>query len=267
MNFFRETFRELESWKDIESCIKNKISPVCATGLSHIHKAQFIYSLYTDTPILVITESEAAAKKLYDDLTVMSGRHDFAMLFPSRELALTRIEGFSREYEHQRLAALSMLVHGKCKILAASVEAVMEPVIPKDVLVDNTIEIKSGGEINLDWFKQQLVNMGYVRCDKVEGPSQFSVRGAIADIFPVQSEHPVRMELWGDEIDSISYFDPETQRRTEAVESVEIAPAIETVTDRITLADKIDAFAKKIRSKKADIIKEHLAKEIGRAHV
>ncbi|MGN1481787.1 transcription-repair coupling factor [Porcipelethomonas sp.] len=261
MNFFRDTFRELESWKEISACLDKGITPLCATGLSHVHKAQFIYSLYSGQPVLVITESEAAAKKLCDDLEIMSGQHDFAMLFPSRELALTRIEGFSREYEHQRLAALSMLINGKCKILAASIEAVMEPVIPEDVLIDNTVEIKSGGEINLDVLKQKLVNMGYVRCDKVEGPSQFSVRGAIADIFPVQSEQPVRMELWGDEIDSISYFDPETQRRTESAESVEIAPAIETVTDRIALADKIDAFAKGIRSKKADVIKEHLAED------
>lgn len=261
MKFFSETFRELESWKDIEKCIRGKISPVCATGLSHIHKAQFINSLYSGEPILVITESEAAAKKLCDDIVVMSGEPDFAVLFPSRELALTKIEGFSREYEHQRIAALSKLITGKSKIAAASIEAVMEPIIPKDVLKTNTIIIENGSAENLEELKIKLINMGYVRCDKVEGPSQFSVRGSIADIFPVQSAMPVRIEFWGDDVDSISYFDPETQRRTDSLESIEIAPAIETVTDRLALADKIDSLAKKIRSRKADIIKARLAED------
>lgn len=261
MKFFSETFRELESWKDIEKCIKSKISPVCATGLSHIHKAQFIYSIYNESPILVITESEAAAKKLCDDIAVMSGDENYAVLFPSRELALTKVEGFSREYEHHRISALSKLIRGKSKIIAASIEAVMEPVIPKDILKNSTIAIKSGAEVNLEELKTKLINMGYIRCDKVEGPSQFSVRGSIADIFPVQSAMPVRMEFWGDDVDSISYFDPETQRRTDSLESIEIAPAVETVTDRLALADKIDSLAKKIRSRKSDIVRARLAED------
>lgn len=261
MKFFSETFRELESWKDIEKCIKSKISPVCAVGLSHIHKAQFIYSLYNESPILVITESEAAAKKLCDDIAVMSGDENYAVLFPSRELALTKVEGFSREYEHHRISALSKLIRGKSKIIAASIEAVMEPVIPKEVLKNSTIAIKSGAEVNLEELKTKLINMGYIRCDKVEGPSQFSVRGSIADIFPVQSAMPVRMEFWGDDVDSISYFDPETQRRTDSLESIEIAPAVETVTDRLALADKIDSLAKSIKSRKSDIVKARLAED------
>ena len=261
MKFFSETFRELESWKDIEKCIKSKISPVCAVGLSHIHKAQFIYSLYNESPILVITESEAAAKKLCDDIAVMSGDENYAVLFPSRELALTKVEGFSREYEHHRISALSKLIRGKSKIIAASIEAVMEPVIPKEVLKNSTIAIKSGAEVNLEELKTKLINMGYIRCDKVEGPSQFSVRGSIADIFPVQSAMPVRMEFWGDDVDSISYFDPETQRRTDSLESIEIAPTVETVTDRLALADKIDSLAKSIKSRKSDIVKARLAED------
>ena len=137
----------------------------------------------------------------------------------------------------------------------------MEPVIPKDVLKNSTITIKSGAEVNLEELKTELINMGYIRCDKVEGPSQFSVRGSIADIFPVQSAMPVRMEFWGDDIDSISYFDPETQRRTDSLESIEIAPAVETVTDRLALADKIDSLAKKIRSRKSDIVRARLAED------
>lgn len=261
MRFFRDTFRELSGFKDVQQFLDNKISPVCATGLSAVHKAQFIYALFTDKPLLVICESEAQAKKLCDDISVMAGDTDFASFFPSREFALTKMEGFSREYEHQRISTLSKLLNGQCKIACASAEAVMQPVIPKEILVKNTVLIKSGTEINLEELKKQLTDMGYVRCDRVEGPSQFAVRGAILDVFPVQSSSPVRIELWGDEVDSISYFDAQTQRRTDNVDSIEIAPALETVTDRDALADKIQALCKKLRSKKADIIRENFAKD------
>ncbi len=257
MKFFSETFRELSSFKDIKKFTDEKISPVCATGLSGVHKAQLLYALYTDTPLLVISENEAQARKLCDDIALMSGTTDFASFFPSREFALTRMEGFSREYEHQRIAALSKLIKGSCKIVCASMEAVMQPIIPKVTLIKSTILIKTGEEINLDNLKKQLTDMGYVRCEKVEGASQFAVRGSIADIFPVQSANPVRIELWGDDIDSISYFDPQTQRRTDNIDEIEIAPALETVTDRNALADKIEALGKKLRSKKAEIIREN----------
>lgn len=261
MKFFSETFRELTGFSDIQNCIDKKISPVCATGLSSVHKAQLIYSLYSGTPFLVISENEPQAKKLCDDINVMAGKVDFAGFFPSKELALTRIEGFSREYEHQRISALSNLIKGNCKIICASIEAVMQPVIPKKELIDNTVLLQTGKETNLENLKKQLVNMGYVRCDKVEGPSQFSVRGSIADIFPVQSLNPVRIEFWGDDVDSISYFDPQSQRRTDPISEIEIPPAMEAVFDRETIAVKIEALGKKLRSKKADIIRENFAKD------
>lgn len=105
MKFFSETFRELESWKDIEKCIKSKISPVCATGLSHIHKAQFIYSIYNESPILVITESEAAAKNSATILPLCRGMKITQYFFPPESLLLPKSRAFQgsmniREFPH-----------------------------------------------------------------------------------------------------------------------------------------------------------------------
>ena len=236
MDFFKHSFMELAGWRDIEKYLSDGISPVCATGLSHIHKAQLLYTLSGKTGFLVVTDSEAEAKRLCDNINTMAQSSRLAMLYPAREIFLTSAEGMSRDYEHQRIEALSAVLSGECRVLAASAEAVMQPAIPPDVLSGHTLTIKSGSQLDLKEFKTRLVNMGYVRSDKVEGPSQFSVRGAIADIFPVQSEFPVRIELWGDDVDSIAYFDPETQRRTESAGEFRIAPAIETITDRAGLA-------------------------------
>lgn len=262
MEFFKQTFRELDGWKTVENCINSGISPVCAAGLSHIHKSQLLYTLSEKGFLLVITDTEAEAKKLCDDINMMAQSSRLAMLFPAREIFLTSAEGMSRDYEHQRIESLSAVLDGECRILAASAEAAMQPVIPPEVLSEYTVTIKSGSQLDLEKLKSKLVDMGYVRSDKVEGPSQFSVRGAIADIFPVQSEQPVRIELWGDDIDSMSYFDPETQRRTDSIDEFKIAPAVETITDRNALADKIEKLAKSIRSKKADIIRENFSCDI-----
>ncbi len=262
MEFFKQTFRELDGWKTVEGSLSAGITPVCAAGLSHIHKAQLLYSLSENQFIITVTDTESEAKKLCDDINTMAQSQRLAMLFPAREIFLTSAEGMSRDYEHQRIEALSAVIDGKCRILAASAEAIMQPVIPRSVLSEHTLTFNSSSQIDLDRLKTQLVNMGYVRSDKVEGPSQFSIRGAIADIFPVQSELPVRIELWGDDIDSISYFDPETQRRTESISEFKIAPAIEVITDRLALAEKIEKLSKSIRSKKAETIRENLSCDI-----
>lgn len=261
MDFFKHSFMELAGWRDIEKYLSDGISPVCATGLSHIHKAQLLYTLSGKTGFLVVTDSEAEAKRLCDNINTMAQSSRLAMLYPAREIFLTSAEGMSRDYEHQRIEALSAVLSGECRVLATSAEAVMQPAIPPDVLSGHTLTIKSGSQLDLKEFKTRLVNMGYVRSDKVEGPSQFSVRGAIADIFPVQSEFPVRIELWGDDVDSIAYFDPETQRRTESAGEFRIAPAIETITDRAGLAEKIEGLAKSARGKKAEAVREKLFRD------
>lgn len=262
MDFFKQTFKELDGWITVDECINSGVSPVCAAGLSHIHKSQLLYTLSEKGFLLVITDTEAEAKKLCDDINMMAQSNRLAMLFPAREIFLTSAEGMSRDYERQRIESLSAVLSGECRVLAASAEAAMQPVIPPEALSEYSITIKNGSQLDLESLKSRLVDMGYVRSDKVEGPSQFSVRGAIADIFPVQSELPVRIELWGDDIDSMSYFDPETQRRTEGIDEFKIAPAVETITDRNALADKIEKLAKSLRSKKADIVRENLACDI-----
>lgn len=263
MNLFKQTFSELSGFKSIEETLKNDISPVSVTGISHIHRAQLIYTLSGKEIILAVTGTEAEAKKLCDDINMMSGE-ETAVLFPSKELVFTPVEGVNREYEYMRISALTKAVNGECGVICAGIEAVMQPVIPRKTLMDGIINLNQGSEINLTKLTQSLANCGYQRCEKVEGTSQFSVRGSIIDIFPVQSAKPVRIELWGDEIDSISEFETDTQRRTESLESIEISPASEVLYDNEDLADKIDELCRNIRGKRAESIRGHLGADVHR---
>ena len=212
---------------------------------------------------LVVTGSEAEAKKLCDDINMMSG-NESAVLFPSKELVLTPVDSSNHEYEHMRISALSRAAANRCSVICASIEAIMQPVIPVGVLIAAAITLKQGQETDLQELCKALAKCGYQRCEKVEGASQFSVRGSILDIFPVQADKPVRLEFWGDEIDSITEFETDTQRRTEPLESVDISPAGEVLYDCEELAGKIEELCKKARGKRAELIRERLGSDIHR---
>ncbi len=265
MNFFTDTFSELHDWKRLCESFDEGELPVCVTGLSPIHKAQLALTMTTrNTPaILLLTGSEADAIRICDDINAMAGE-TVAMHFPSKELLFTSAEGKSAEYEHQRLRVLSAVLAGEIRIVAAGVEAVLQPTIPPEVLRMSHITLESGGTTDLTELTKHLLSAGYSRCETVEGRGQFAVRGSIVDIFPVQSNAPIRMELWGDDIDILTQFDPETQRRTEEIERITISPAAEILFDPAELAEKIRDFSAKVRGKRTQQIREHLDHDLDR---
>lgn len=263
MIFFRDFFKELAGYRSIREAVDKKITPVSVTGLSHIHRANLIYALTENKINILITGSEAEARRICDDINMMSGT-ETAVLFPSKELVFTPVDTANHEYEYMRISALSKVLRRGFGTICASTEAVMQPTIPADILISSGIEISAGQEINTAEFIKQLVVNGYQRCEKVEGASQFSVRGSIIDIFPVQSEKPVRIELWGDDIDTVSYFDTDSQRRTESIDYIEIPPASEILYDNNSLADSIENLIKKVRGKRAENVRENLGADIER---
>jgi transcription-repair coupling factor (mfd) len=257
--------------KDICDTLKRGYYPLAVSGLSSIHKAQLALIISTlseeRAPLLIITDDEAGAKRICDDINEMyavsrNENETAAYIYPAKDITLARVESVSKEYEYQRLCVLARLIDGSCKIVCASAEAVMQRTIPPDVLADRTIKLSRDTSVQLPDLISRLIAAGYTRCDKVESPSQFSVRGSIADIFPVQEKMPVRMELWDDEIDSFAYFDPETQRRTEQIDELIIPPAGEVLFNSAdALVQKINALSAGVRGKRTELVRSNLAKD------
>ena len=264
MKLFSNIFSELSGFKSILECIEKQISPVSVTGLSHIHRACLVSALVGNKVNLVVAGTEAEAKKLCDDINMMTGK-DAAVLFPSREQVFTPVDSSNHEYEYMRISALSRAAHNKCDVICASIEAVMQPVIPPDILISSAIEISAGDTIDRDKLCLDLAKCGYQRCEKVEGASQFSVRGSIIDIFPVQSDKPVRIELWDDEIESIAEFDTDSQRRLDtAIQTLSISPANELICDCGILAERLEALLKKVRGKRTELVRSQLGADVNR---
>lgn len=263
MNIFKDCFRKLSGYDMVVRCIEDGTSPVCVTGLSQIHKAQMILSLSDDRPALVITDDDNSARKFAEDINEMTGEQT-AFYYPSREYMIHSAEGVSREYEFIRLGILANMLKKKCRIVIAGAEAVMQYTIPPEVISERSFEISKGDEISINELALKLVSCGYSRADKIEGVSQFSVRGSIVDIFSPQEQSPYRLEFWGEEIDSMSFFDIESQRRTDALTSIEIVPSREVLYDADKLSEGIERLSKASRGKNTENFRKYASEDIQR---
>ena len=219
--------------------------PFVCTGLSAVHKAAVISGIYSKIPkkIAVLTKDEASALQMAADLKEMGLK---TLVFPLRDYCLHNLTGHSKEYEHKRTDTLSALADGAFDVVCFSVDSAVQYTVPPEVLKEARFNLSVGQEIGTALLTEKLLGAGYVRSEQCEGWGQFATRGGIFDIFPVRAENPVRIEFWGDEIDTVSYFDTETQRRTENVDTVEITPANEVLISP---------------QKLTDILKEYLAGE------
>ena len=232
--------------------------PLGILGAAAVHKALLIHSMCEDrgARAFVITQDDASASRLCSDLKNLGTK---AQVFPGRDLSFITEQTYSKEYEQQRMGALSNWVGGDVDVLVMPCTAAIMKTIPMDILKERIITLKVGNEVELDSLLRSFDCAGYKRADEVEGPGQYAVRGGIVDFFPPDRENPLRMELWGDEIDTIAEFDILSQRRTDTIDSVRVTPSCEIFTpDNYALADKIEETAKKVRGSAAAAAKEKM---------
>ncbi len=198
------------------------------TGIGQINRSHLIAGLYKDcnAPMVVICQDDMAAKRLQEELKAFLGV-TFPTL-PSRELTMYDTAVVSRGWEQMRLRQLYDLAVGKTGLQIMSWESMSQRTVPKNTLMDAAFSLEVGAEYEINRLIAQLTGSGYSRCGMVEGPGQFAVRGGILDVYSPAADLPIRAEFFGDELDTMGYFDPTTQRRTENVEKVMILPVGET---------------------------------------
>lgn len=217
--------------------IKNKKGPICVSGLSDVYKAQLIGATKENLKniCLIITYNEIQAKKIYDDVKQFEKN---TFIFNKKDIVTYDYEVESYDNLYERIKVLNEL-NKKC-IVITTIEAAMQKMIPKEVLYKNKIKLKVGDTIDTEELKEKLISMGYERTELTEGNGQFCIRGGIIDI-SISENLGVRIELWGDDIDSIRYFNLSSQRSTEMAEKVEIIPLHEYLleTDKETVCNKI----------------------------
>ena len=251
MSCFSKVLRASAEYKTISNAIREHRLPAGVTGVSPIHKAHLVHSLCEDEGCraVLIVADEAEGSRLVENLNAMKGG---ALLYPARDWSLRPSQGQSRDYEQQRLGVLGHMLEGEYRVVVCSVEAAVQLTLPPEELYTRTVTLKAGESCTPGSVVEALLAAGYVRSETVDGIGQFAQRGGIIDFFPPDGSFPLRLEFWGDTIDTIAHFEIESQRRTDQLQSAKITPALEILFDsQELLADKIEAHCASLRGKAA----------------
>ena len=252
MSGFQEPLKASPEYQALTLAVQKKRLPLGVLGLAGTQKAHLTATLCgeLDRRALLLLPDEATATKLTEDLQTFGLR---AFLYPAREFAFhTETESRSHEYEQRRLRALTAMLDGTADVVVCSAEAAVQRTVPPEILRRHALTLQKGADIPLSTLLETLTASGYERCDAVEGVGQFSVRGGITDIFSPGNDTPVRIEFFGDTIESISCFDVQSQRRTARLDEFSLMPGTEVLLPPAEeLAQKIEALAASLKGKHA----------------
>lgn len=249
MSAFTRVLKDSSEYMSILSAVKSGRVPMGVIGLTPVHKSHYISSLSSELnkPCLIICPDEGTASKMCDDLNTFSSG---AVVYPARDYSFRPSDTQSREFEQRRLGVLTKMLGGQCNYVLCSIEAAMQLTLPKAELQKRTMTIKNSEDISQHNIIRTLLSAGYVRCDQVEGAGQFSIRGGIIDLFPPSYTSPVRLEFWGDTVDSISLFDLDSQRRTDVLDEINITPSMEVLFDSTeSMKEKLESFLLTVKGK------------------
>ena len=227
---------------DLIRQIENKKSPIAISGLIGVGGISLIAGIkeYTKKPICIITYNEIQAKRIKEDLEYFT---DKITLFPKKEIVTYDYIAESKDLPYERIESLNQITNKKNIVVVTTIEAIMQKLPEKHVLYKNSIDFKIGDTKNLEEIKQKLVELGYVRYELIDGRGQFSIRGGILDI-SLTEEIGVRIEFWGDEIDSIRTFSISSQRSIKTMDTITVNPAHEYI-----LENSKEKVVNKIRQK------------------
>ncbi len=236
---------ELGEYEEIKKELKKPVVSVAVSGCVDSQKMHMIYGLGQDFRYrIIVTFSDLRAKEIYEDYKFYDRN---VTLFPAKDLIFFQADIHGNQLTAERVKCLRRLYEGKPVTVITTFDALMAPQVPVSVWREHVISINRQTLINEKELAARLVELGYEKNYQVEAPGQFSIRGGIIDIFDLTEENPYRIELWGEDIESIRSFDILSQRSIEKLESVTIYPATELILSEDTMRqglEKIDAEGK-----------------------
>ena len=230
MKAFLTPLQGLAEFEQIKEKSKTNKGILQVSGFMESQKSHLMYGLSGIAPYrLILAEDERRAREIYEDYRFYDRK---VYSYPAKDLLFFQADIHGNLLIRQRMKVIKALLEEKELTVVTSIDGCMDFLESLEKIKEQLIHYESDSAVDTEQLKNQLVSLGYERAGQVEMPGQFSVRGGILDIYCLTEENPWRIELWGDEIDSIRSFDPESQRSLENLEELTIYPAVEHIGDK-----------------------------------
>lgn len=230
MKAFLTPLQGLAEFEQIKEKSKTNKGILQVSGCMESQKSHLMYGLSGIAPYrLILVEDERRAREIYEDYRFYDRK---VYSYPAKDLLFFQADIHGNLLIRQRMKVIKALLEEKELTVVTSIDGCMDFLESLEKIKEQLIHYESDSTVDTEQLKNQLVALGYERVGQVEMPGQFSVRGGIVDIYCLTEENPWRIELWGDEIDSIRSFDPESQRSLENLEELTIYPAVEHIGDK-----------------------------------
>ncbi len=234
--------QELGEYEEIKKMLGKERAAVTVSGCVDSEKLHMIYGLSDGfRHKIIVTFSDLKAKELYEDYQFYDRN---VMIYPAKDLIFFQADIHGNQLIIQRMKCLRRLMEGRPTTIITTFDALMTPQIPLSVQKENIVSVNKQSHIDERSLAVRLTELGYEKNYQVEAPGQFSIRGGIVDVFDLTEENPYRIELWGEEVESIRSFDILSQRSIEKLESVSIYPATEMVLSKEELQAGLEAIEK-----------------------
>ena len=264
MNIIIKELENLDKFSEYITEIKNKISPIVLSGLSSVGKIQLIEASkqYTGKNLCIITYNELQARNIVKDLKYFSNN---VVYFPKREIASYDYVAESKDLPYERIETLNKIFEQEKNkrsnlIVVTTIEALMQKMISREEIYKTTLEFEVGKTFEQENLKQALVHLGYERADIVEGKGQFSIRGGIIDI-GTSNNQGIRIEFWGDEVDSIRSFSITSQRSNKMLDKAVIYPSHELIVTK-DIQEVCKQIEKRLEKETNDEIRENISQDL-----
>ena len=253
--------KELAEFEQMREAIRKNKGPVSVTGCVDSQKLHMIYGLSDGMKCkVIVTYSDIKAREIYEEYKFYDRN---AMLYPAKDLIFFQADIHGNQLTRERVRLLRRLSEGKPVTIVTTFAALMTPQVMWNQEKD-LIAVSKGGTLEESKLARRLVALGYEKTYQVENPGQFSIRGGIVDVFDLTEENPYRIELWGDEVESIRSFDILSQRSIENLESITIFPATEFVLEEEQIRQGVKRLETEAAAQEKIFRADHLSEEAHR---
>lgn len=264
MNILTTPVTQMSEYEDLRRYLENK-KVVSVSGCMDSQKVNMIETLSDGYDCKIIaTFSDLRVREIVEDLRMYERN---IVAYPVKDMIFYQADIHSVKQVAERIRAMRYIAEGRRITIVTTYEALMTPMLPIESFIEHTVSIDKRSRIVTEKLARALVDIGYIRNFQVEEPGQFSIRGDIIDVFDTTEDNPFRIELWGDDVESIRSFDIDSQRSIETLESINIFPAAEIILTQDQMQEGLLAIEKDAKKSYERLRKEFHTEEAHRIDV